>query len=116
MTSKIIEILDRDTFIPALVIRLDTENEKEKYLLKRAGYGDIPKNYILLVEINGGYGLCSCDVYDWDSRSLRVALSYLYKNDNFDRINPGEVIDIEYILGESEKEKESESKYYEKNN
>ena len=39
MTSKIIEIRDDGTFIPALAIRLGSPNERERHLLARSGFG-----------------------------------------------------------------------------
>lgn len=106
MTSKIIEIRDSATFIPALIIRLDTYDEKERYLLARAGYGRNPEEYVLLAQINGESGRISCDVYHWSDRTYQTVHDYVIKN--FDSILPGDVIDVEYILGESTKKKQSE--------
>lgn len=58
MVSKIIEIRDSGTFIPALAIRLGSPNERERYLLSRSGFGHTFEDqieYIVLCKIERGW-------------------------------------------------------------
>lgn len=125
MVSKIIEIRDCGTFIPALAIRLGSPDERERYLLARSGFGRTYKDqceYIALIKINGGEP-CSAhiDPFAWgqNPRTMFVAHMYLLnrhheferdkfwcpgnraadKHDGFDSLPQGAVVDVEYILG-----------------
>jgi hypothetical protein len=105
MIIKTFEIRDSGTFIPAIAIRIDRcleANDKEALLISRAGYGDEP--LVLLTRLDGGK---SCyDPYDWGDRTWHVAHKYIA--DNWDFLRSGDVIDVEFILGETERIKLSE--------
>ena len=125
MTSKIIEIRDAGTFIPALAVRLGSTFEQERRLLARAGFGcyfSEQSQYILLCKINGGEP-CAChiDPFSWgqNPRTMFVAHMYLLNrhqeidnkvplHEGFDSLPSGAVVDVEYILGLREAPKESE--------
>lgn len=55
MESKIIEIRDSGTFIPALAVRLGSSDERERYLLARSGFG-----------------LLACDGDAWSTLQQRI--------------------------------------------
>lgn len=129
MTSKIIEIRDRGTFIPALAIRLGSPEERERYLLARSGFGRTLEDqcgYIVLCKINGGEPCdCHIDPFAWgqNPRTMFVAHMYLLnrqseisgrglgseKHDGFDSLPQGALVDVEYILGITSSAKESEA-------
>ena len=103
MIAKMLELRDRATFIPILAIRLDPSCEGDRYLLARAGFGRSPQEqarYIVLVQVNGGGGIAQCDPYQWHDRTYAVAHGYIQKA--FDELPPGAVVDVEFILGETE--------------
>lgn len=109
MITKVLEIRDRNTFIPVLAVQLMAEHEQERYLLARAGYGrtaEAQRKYILLCRIAGGSGKCSSDVYEWGDRTMQVCHDYIEKN--WDSLEPGAVIDVQYLLGETKEPKVSE--------
>lgn len=111
--TKVLEIRDSHTFIPAVAFQLAPENEAERYLMARAGYGKSVQDhlsYIFLMSLSGGHGQCCSDIYDWSGRgrTFQVAHDYLYKN--WKDINAGDVIDVEYILGEKTTKSTSEAK------
>lgn len=109
METKLFEILDRATFIPMLAIQLSSETEAERFLLSRAGYGknnEDHKQYILLAQINGDNGQITCDPYCWGTRTFPNAHQYIIENWN--TLQSGDVIDVEFILGETEEPKKSE--------
>lgn len=132
MTSKIIEIRDSGTFIPALAVRLGSPNERERYLLARSGFGRTLENqseYIVLCRINGGEPCeCHIDPFAWGRNPRTMFVTHLYllnrhqelaarngltetvpdKHDGFDSLPQGVVVDVEYILGLRSEPKHSE--------
>lgn len=107
MDSKLFELRDKGTFVPVIATRLEPTGEAERYLLARTGYGsnkDAQRQYVMLWKLEGGPA--TYDVYDWRSRTLQVAHDHILKH--FDELKAGQVIDVEYLLGESEQPKESE--------
>lgn len=109
MEVKLLEIRDRATFIPAFAARPLPENPEQRYLLRRAGYSCDPEEPIVIF----GYlrsGACRYSPYDWNigSRTMQEAHNYIEKH--FDELNDGDVIDVEFILGETKQSKISESK------
>jgi hypothetical protein len=110
MITKTFEIRDAATFIPALAIKLEPGCEADGYLLARAGYGGTPEkqsSYVLLAKLDGAGGPLNYDRYSWPNRTMRVAHRHII--DNFDELEPGAVIDVEFILGERAEPKQSES-------
>lgn len=111
MIAKTFEIRDRATFIPVVAIQLNPSCEADRYLFARSGYGRTPddqRQYVLLAKIDGGSGGCQCDPYGWGggARTMLVAHDHIIKNFVF--LNSGDVIDVEYILGETKESKVSE--------
>lgn len=107
MITKTIEIRDEGTFIPALVIRLEPGCEADRYLLARGGYGTIPaqqREYVVLVRLPD----CKAqhDPYAWGGRTMPTA--HQFAVDHFDEITSGDVVDVEFILGERGEPKQSE--------
>lgn len=100
---KLVEIRDKGTFIPAVAFDCSLSgNSYDDYLLRRAGYGE--NRCILLARLDGGQA--HYDPYDWGNRTWQVAHNHIEKN--WDEIADSEVIDVEFILGESDKPKKSE--------
>jgi hypothetical protein len=109
---KLIEVRDKGTFIPMMAVQLQPEKEADRFLLARAGFGrtsSAQREYITLVRINGGTGLSTCDPHDWNdgTRTLMVAHNYIIEN--WEKIDSGDVVDVEFILGETKMPKESEA-------
>lgn len=101
MQTKLFEIRDTGTFIPAIATRI---NGAEHYLLRHAGYGSGERDYILLASLNKG--LMTYNVYDWtNSRTMKVAHQFII--DNWDTLESGAVIDVDFILGETDHPKQS---------
>jgi hypothetical protein len=109
MEAKTLEVRDSMTFIPVLAVRLWPNNEEDCYLLSRAGYGrteadQIGGDYVLLTRLDGG--LCYYDPLMWGNRTLGCAHAYI--RNFWDELKTGQVIDVEFILGETDTPKESE--------
>jgi hypothetical protein len=108
MEIKCLEIRDRGTFIPVICLRPVAENEAQRYLLRRDGYrADHSEPCIIMIDAQ-----CrgvAYDPYDWinDARTKREAHHYI--RENWHDLRDGDVIDVEYILGETTEKKVSES-------
>jgi hypothetical protein len=108
MTCKTIEVRDAGTFIPALAIRLDPADERDRWLLARAGFGTdaaSQSTYVLLINLvkNAPY-----DAFGHGpARTLGVVHRHL--NDHFDELGNGAVVDVEFLLGERATPKLSEA-------
>lgn len=110
MNVKLFEIRDDGTFIPVMAIKLSSRNDEERFLLSRSGFGqtsDKHEKYVLMAGINGGNDKIICDPYDWGNRTRKVAHDYIIKH--FDTLESGQVIDVQFILGETSEPKLSES-------
>lgn len=103
LENKMFEIRDKATTISAFAIKMVSTDEIERFLLRRAGYSnEVP--CILLTHI--GDHRCTYDPFNWGNRTMHEAHKYILEN--FDKLESGDVIDIELILGETDKPKESE--------
>ena len=104
--TKLFEIRDTGTFIPAIASRIapyDFEsNSPERYLARRAGYGDA---LILLGKLEGGQSFY--DPYDWcGNRTMQAA--HLHIAENWNSLDSGDVVDVGFILGIYPTKKRSE--------
>lgn len=109
MELKMFEIRDSGTYIPIIAIKLGAENLAQLHMLGRAGYGLIPEEqskYVLLAQIDGGIGTITTDLYAWGNRTMRTAHEYI--QNNFDSLENGAVVDVEFVLGETKQPKISE--------
>lgn len=106
--NKTFEIRDRSTFIPTLAVQLDPKNEQDRYLLARAGFGRLPteqRQYIFLVHLEKPRA--EWDPIAWNDRTMYTAHQHIVEW--WADLNSGDVIDVEYLLKESESPKRSES-------
>jgi hypothetical protein len=107
MEVKCLEIRDSGTFIPVICIRPVAENEAQRWLLRRDGYrGDDGERCIIMIDAQ-----CrgvSYDAYDWpaSARTKRVAHNHIAEN--WRELKDGDVVDVEFILGETFRPKLSE--------
>lgn len=108
MQNKLFEVRDRATFIPVMAIHIDGNcTDQEDWLLRRSGYGESEgRNYVYLIHLQTGEG--QYDPYKWGrgSRTLREAHKYIVEH--FDELQTGDVVDVEFILGESATKKITE--------
>lgn len=106
MEVKCLEIRDRGTFIPVICIRPVPENSAQLYLLRRDGYrGDDSERCIIMV--NAQCHGVAYDPYDWsDGRTKGNAHNFIV--DHWHELSDGDVIDVQFILGEATAPKKSE--------
>ncbi len=112
MTAKLFEIRDEGTLIPVMAVRLKPGDEAERWLLARCGYGPLGESqskYVLVVQIDAGYGNATSDRFKWgDRRTMLHAHTYI--KEHFDELESGAVVDVEFILGESDEPKQPQRK------
>ena len=112
LDTKVIEIRDRATFVVAIATRLTNvsgrTSEQERYLLSRAGFGltcDDQAGYVVLYLPHNTRG--TYDPFDWCDRTFHNVHQHLLRH--WPEIKSGDVVDVEYILGETASPKKSES-------
>ena len=103
MKTKLFEIRDRGTFMPAMATLATGDDRHEQYLLMMSGFGHISPLIILYsLELNEGHW----DAYHWGDRTRNTAHKYI--QENWEKLKSGDVIDVEYILGETHEPKVSQ--------
>lgn len=111
MTTKYFEIRDRGTFIPAIAIQLKPTNEAERYLAATAGYGTSPESqacYVLLARLDCGGNAINYDEHKWTGGTRTMRIAHRHIRDNWDSLNSGDVVCVEYIVGERDAPKDSQ--------
>jgi hypothetical protein len=102
METKLLEIRDAGTLIPALAIKI---SGADGYLARRAGF-NAPMIYLVhLTSEKACY-----DPYSWPSgagRTMQVA--HLAIENNWESLRDHDVVDVEFILGLRDAPKVSES-------
>lgn len=107
MEVKCLELRDDGTFIPVICIHPVAENAGQHYLLRRDGYrADEEEPCIIMIDAQC-HGV-SYDPYDWpeSARTKRTAHDYIRKH--WQSLEDGDVVDVQFILGETPSPKESE--------
>ena len=104
MQVKTLELRDRATFIPLLAVEMKATRIKQSYLLSRAGYG--PGRSLILITRLDGKGKATYDPYAWGDRTFHVA--HLEIEKNWEILDDGDIVDVEFILGETKAPKLSE--------
>lgn len=107
MEIKLFEIRDAATTIPAMATRLSARSEAERWLLSKAGYGVDPgdQHYVLFMR------LADCesyyDPYSWHG-SRTMHLAHVHVLEQWDKLKSGDVVDVQFVLGETKEPKLSE--------
>ena len=119
MKTIALEIRDRGTFIPALAVKMvptigETDMnkdayERERYLLRRAGFNFDNTSVILCrMEASGVDRNATYDPWAWGNSARTMSVAHQYIEQNFDHLSSGDVIDVEYVLRETKEAKRSE--------
>lgn len=97
---KFLEIRDKGTTVPMLAVALDGSNG----IMRRAGFGE---RMILLSNLTDPRRATNWDVYGWaPGRTFPIAHQWLEAH--WDEVADGDVIDVEFILGETTQKKDAE--------
>ena len=93
LQTKTFEIRDAGTFIPVMATLMAPGDERDTYLLRRAGF-TYQTNAVLLCNLNTGK--CSLDPFNWGpARTIGEAHSYI--RSHWDNCENGAVIDVESV-------------------
>lgn len=108
MKTKILEIRDSKTCIPALAIQMLADDEVQAYYVhEHCGYPRDGSSVVLMKLREFDDGEAKNDSCAWvGARTMPVAHNYVL--DHFDELEDGDVVDVEFILGETEVKKTSE--------
>lgn len=94
--------------MPMVAIKLDPANEAEWFLLKRAGFHTTPSEFVLFGKIEGNGESLEYDPFAWGGGARTRSIAHAYIAQHFDSMEPGAVIDVEFIMGETKQPKVSE--------
>jgi hypothetical protein len=99
--SKYFEIRDEGTFIPVVAHRIQPGD----YLARRAGFsGIVPSTLVTrLTDLKSAY---NNDEGQFIGRTMNIAIKHIH--DNWTGLKSEDVIDVQYILGETDTKKRSE--------
>lgn len=113
MKAKALEIRDEGTFIPALAVDMNPGYEdsaatalNQRYLLRRCGYPCDGRPNIAIAHLSADGTPIWNDPFAWGGRTYPVAHEYIIEH--WDELRDGDVVDVSFILGESDKPKVSE--------
>ena len=105
MRAKTLEIRDEATFIPALAVDINPDNDAQRYLMRRCGYPCNGEPNVIVTRLDGD-GQASNDPYSWGGRTWPIAHNYIIEH--WDELEDGDVVDVSFILGETTTRKISE--------
>lgn len=98
MTPKLFEICDRGTCIAALAIQV---SGADGALMQRAGFNS-PMVYLIMLATEQAH----YDPWAWRNRTMGTAHRYIAES--FADLVDGQVVDVEYLLGETPEPKRPE--------
>jgi len=106
--TKVLEIRDYMTHVPALAIQMLADDEvQEYYVHEHCGY---PRDGSSIVLMRLSDCRATNDPHEWPTmgsgRTMPVA--HVYILDHFGELKDGDVVDVEFILGETKVKKTSE--------
>lgn len=106
METKALEIRDRGTFIPCLAVDMNPQGDEQRYLLRRCGYPCDGKPNVIVTRLDGS-GTATNDPYAWGgSRTWANAHNWIIEH--WHELKDGDVVCVEFILGERAEPKVSE--------
>ena|SRR3990167_10958996 len=121
MDVKLFELRDRATCMPVMAVRLRNRTPREFALLRCVGYGpeeiggpeETPgvlrhglTPYVILCTLDGMK--VQYNAYNWPSSPRTLRTAHLHIINHWGTLNSGDVVDIEYILGETQAPKASD--------
>src|SRR5258708_5758285 len=122
MKVKILEIRDKMTFVPMLCVDMNPDwgwdsahsdrqkefSKEQRYLLRRCGYPCDGKPNISMTRLDAGGGACWNDPYGWNCSGRTFPIAHNYIINHWTELFDGDVVDVEFILGEALTKKLSE--------
>lgn len=103
--ARVIEIRDKGTFIPAMVVKLRSNAGDAAYVARRVGITSVS---VYLFRLDDGVG--TNDPHSWgpNDRTYSTVHHHLMREGEFEKLSDGDVLDVEFLLGEVATPKRSE--------
>lgn len=120
MITKLLELRDRNTFIPVLCVDMNPGDpghltppwadryEARRYLLRRCGYPCDGKPNIVMTKAMANGTPATNDPYGWAGGSRTYQVAHAWIIEHWHELKDGDVVDVEFILGETAQRKLSE--------
>ena len=102
---KFLEIRDRATYIPVVAVPLTPNDRAAQRLLRSAGWSTsaiVCGSIIMVSRLDSGDG--KINPFGWGGRTMPVAHDYIQQH--YSELVDGDVIDVEFILGETTTKKD----------
>lgn len=106
METKLFEVRDRATYIPVMATKLTSYESREKHLLWSTGF--TPGNDLVLIAPLTNLSKAHYSAYEWGDEERTFTTAHTFIQKNFDELPTGSVIDVEFLLGETDKPKEAQ--------
>ena len=111
MKAKILEVRDEGTFFAVIAIDMNPDTsstgyDAQRYHLRRCGYPCDGRPNIAITHLSADGKPFNNDPYHWKDRTYAVAHNYIYEH--WEDLRDGDVIDVQWILGETTVKKVSE--------
>ena len=111
MHVKILEVRDEGTFFAVIAIDMNPDTsstgyDAQRYHLRRVGYPCDGRPNIAITHLSADGKPFWNDPYGWGGRTYPVAHNYIYEN--WEDLRDGDVVDVQFILGETTVKKVSE--------
>jgi hypothetical protein len=105
MESKAFEVVGRGhTFYAVVATKFEGATQRELKILQSRGAG---KGSVLISRLDSGLGNATEASHRWgDDFVMEIASNYI--SENFDSLNPGDVIDTEVINGDTSTPKKTQ--------
>lgn len=113
MYLKLFEVRDRMTCIPCFAFltapgTIHPNNAAEEFLLARAGF-DPDLGYVIFGSLEEPRR-SHYDPYDWPMSPRTMRQAHIYITNNWHALESGDVVDVEFVLGETQQPKTTERK------
>ena len=124
MRVKALEIRDEGTFIALLAVDMNPNHypvasmdprdkaedkdsrEAQRYLLRRVGYPCDGRPNIMITKLSADGDRACNDPHYWKDRTFATA--HVYIIEHWNELSDGDVVDVQFILGETSAPKTSE--------
>lgn len=113
MRAKALEVRDEGTFIALLAVDMNpvaasAVDSAQRYLLRRVGYPCDGRPNVVITKLSADGDRACNDPHYWKDRTFATAHAYIIEHWN--DLSDGDVVDVQFILGETKAPKESERK------
>lgn len=111
MRAKALEVRDEGTFVALLAVDMNpvaasAVDSPQRYLLHRVGYPCDGRPNIVITKLSADGDRACNDPHYWKDRTFTVAHAYII--DHWTELQDGDVVDVQFILGETKAPKVSE--------